>query len=412
MSATDLRVLIVHNRYRSEQPSGENNVVDQEVALLAAHGVAVDVFERRSDDIDEMSLLAKAAIPTRVPWNRGVRSELTARLRDNQPDIVHIHNTFPLLSPSVLAACHDSGVPAVATLHNYQQVCPVGTLFRAGQMCADCTGGVPIAAVRHGCYRGSSAATLPLALSLAMNRRRWWYGVERFLCISAAQRTRLVEAGMPADRLVVKYNLVPDPGVLRRGAGEYVLYLGRLTEEKGVRVLMAAWDQLATGPRPGVPLLIAGTGPLEPEIRAWAANRHDVKLLGLRSREECVALLAAAAAVTAPSTWLEGFGLVVAEAMAVGVPAVAARHGAFVELVEDGVTGILHRPGDPAALAAALLDVLASAERNTRMGAAGRARYERFFSSEAGLERLLAEYEATLANPTRALVRPVRTRSR
>ncbi|MGH3451927.1 MAG: glycosyltransferase, partial [Haloechinothrix sp.] len=150
-----MRVLVVHNRYRSEQPSGEDRVVDQERTLLTGAGHRVSAFERRSDDIAAMSLLEKAAVPFRVPWNPSVRAELAALLREERPDVVHIHNTFPLLSPSVVAACADVGVPAVATLHNYTMVCPPGTLYRDGRVCTDCVGTSPLHAVGHGCYRGS-----------------------------------------------------------------------------------------------------------------------------------------------------------------------------------------------------------------------------------------------------------------
>jgi len=196
MSARRLRVLVVHNRYRSEQPSGENHVVDQEISLPADAGHQVSVFERRSDDIASMSLLDRVAVPLRVPWNPVVRAELAARLHAERPDVVHVHNTFPLLSPSVIAACTDAGVPAVATLHNYTMVCPTGTLYRDGHVCTDCTGRLPLSAVRHGCYRGSRLATIPMALSMSANRRRWWSDVARFFCISEAQRQILVQAGM------------------------------------------------------------------------------------------------------------------------------------------------------------------------------------------------------------------------
>lgn len=392
-----MRVLVVHNRYASAQPSGENKVVDQEVALLRDAGHRVGVFERRSDDIAAMSPARKAAVPFLVPWNPGVRRELAARLRAERPDVVHLHNVFPLLSPSVLAACADAGVPAVATLHNYTQVCPPGTLQRDGRPCTECVGSAPLPAVRHGCYRGSRLATVPLAVSLAVNRRRWWSGVERFLCISAAQREVLVRAGVPAERLAVKHNFVPDPGVRRSGAGEHLLYLGRLAEAKGVRLLMAAWDEIAAGGGVGVPLVIAGAGPLEREVTAWAAGRDDVRYAGLYDTAQCRRAVARAVAVVAPSTWLEAFGLVVVEAMAAGVPAVAAGHGAFTELVEDGVTGLLHRPGEPASLASCLRRITAEPARGREMGLAARLRYERGFSPDVGLERLMDEYRAAIA---------------
>ncbi|WP_338702988.1 glycosyltransferase [Streptomyces sp. Q6] len=392
-----MHILVVHNRYASAQPSGENKVVDQEVELLRSGGHRVDVFERRSDDIAGRSLLSKAALPLLVPWNPAVRTELAARLRADRPDVVHVHNVFPLLSPAVIAACADVGVPAVATLHNYTQICPPGTLQRDGKPCTECVGSTPLPAVRHGCYRGSRLATVPLAVSLSANRRRWWSGVERFLCISAAQRDVLVRAGMPAGRLAVKHNFVPEPGVLRTGEGEHVLFLGRLAEAKGVRLLMTAWDELAAHGGVGVPLVIAGAGPLEPEVTAWAAGRDDVRCVGLYDTARCREAIARSVAVVAPSTWLEAFGLVVVEAMAAGVPVVAAGHGAFVELVEDGKTGLLHQPGDASSLAAGIRRIADEPALGREMGRAARSRYEQGFSPAVGLERLLEEYRTAIA---------------
>ncbi|QFU89485.1 glycosyltransferase [Amycolatopsis sp. YIM 10] len=387
-----MKALVVHNRYRAEQPSGENNVVDQETALLAEAGHEVRLFERRSDEIAGMSLPRKAVLPLRVPWNRAVRAELARLLRDDRPDVVHIHNTFPLLSPSVLAACADAGVPVVATLHNYTQICAPGTLYRDGHVCTDCARRAPIPAVRHGCYRGSALATVPMAASLVLNRKRWWTGVSRFFCISAAQREILVAAGMPAERLVVKHNYVDDPGKTRTGAGEHVLFLGRITAEKGAGLLMDAWDRLGGI---GLPLVIAGSGPMQDEVARWADGRDDVSYLGLRSKEECRDLIARSNTVVAPSTWLETFGLVIVEAMAAGVPAVAAAHGAFGELVDDGVTGLLHEPGNADSLAARLRE--AAGERNQEMGLAARLVYEQEFTPKAGLDRLVGGYRAAIA---------------
>ncbi|MFG2129238.1 glycosyltransferase [Streptomyces sp. NPDC048751] len=406
-----MHVLVVHNRYSSAQPSGENRVVDEEVGLLRAAGHRVEVFERRSDDIAGRSLLGKVAVPFLVPWNPAVRTELAARLRAERPDVVHVHNVFPLLSPAVLAACADAGVPAVATLHNYTQVCPPGTLQRDGRPCTECVGSAAaLPAVRHGCYRSSRLATVPLAVSLSVNRRRWWSGVERFFCVSAAQRDVLVRSGMPAELLAVKHNFVPDPGVCRSGAGEHLLYLGRLAEPKGVRLLMAAWDEVAAAGGVGVPLVIAGAGPLEREVTAWAAGRDDVRHVGLLDPAESRQAVARSVAVVAPSVAMETFGLVVGEGMAAGVPAVAAGHGAFVELVEDGVTGLLHRPGEAASLASCLRRITADPARNREMGQAARRRYEQAFSPSVGLERLVEEYRTAIAGRS-ALTRGGDTRA-
>jgi glycosyltransferase involved in cell wall biosynthesis len=387
---TELSVMVVHNRYRSAQPSGEDNVVDQEVALLREAGHRVTRFERRSDDIASMSLPDKVLVPPRVPYNRGARDDLAAQLRSVRPDVVHVHNTFPLMSPSVLDACTAAGVPVVATLHNYTQICPTGTLYRDGAPCVECVGRSPLPAVRHGCYRGSVAATVPIALGFAVNRRRWWSSVSRFFCISAAQRDTLVANGMPARLLSVKYNFVPDVGAHRAGPGKHFLYLGRLAEEKGVRLLMSAWDRAS----PGVPLVVAGAGPLAAEVSAWADGRPDVRFVGLRDKASSRALVAESVAVVVPSVWLETFGLVVVEAAAAGVPAVVAGHGSLTELVADGVTGVAHRPGDADALAAALERMV---PLSPRLGPAARERYEAEFTPAVGLRALLAGYRAVLS---------------
>ncbi|WP_184815767.1 glycosyltransferase [Actinophytocola algeriensis] len=393
-----MRVLVVHNRYRTEQPSGEDNVVDQEVALLRAAGHDVDRFERRSDDIAGMSLPRKALVPLGVPWNPRARSALAERLRTERPDVVHVHNTFPLLSASVLDACRDAGVPVVATLHNYTQVCPSGTLYRDGATCTACVGKLPLPALRHGCYRGSTVATVPLAVNLLVNQRRWWSGVSRFLCISDAQRRTLVANGMPAELLTVKYNFVEDTDVRRAGTGEHLLYLGRLTEEKGVRLLMAAWERVSRAGGLGVPLVIAGAGPLADEVAAWARARADVTFAGLQDKASSRALIARSIAVVVPSRWLETFGLVVVEAMAAGVPSVVAGHSSLAELVDDGVTGLTHTPGDAASLASALGQIVRAP---SSLGRAARARYEHGFTPSVGLANLVAQYERVVRESRR-----------
>jgi glycosyltransferase involved in cell wall biosynthesis len=393
-----LRALVVHNWYRTEQPSGENNVVAAEVALLREAGHRVDLFERRSDDISDFSLPRKALVPAAVPWNPVARRAFADRLRRERPDVVHVHNTFPLLSPSILDACRDAAVPVVATLHNYTQICPTGTLYRDGGVCTSCVGRVPLPAVRHGCYRGSAVASVPVALSLQVNRRRWWKSVSRFLCISDAQRQTLIANGMPAELLTVKYNFVADTEHRRTGTGEHLLYLGRLAEEKGVRLLMAAWDRLAAGGGLGVPLVIAGAGPLADEVATWAAARHDVRFVGRLDNESSRAMVARSVAVVVPSEWLETFGLVVVEAMSAGVPSVVAGHSSLAELVSDGVTGLTHTPGDAASLADALGRVVRAP---SSLGRAARERYESEFTRSVGLSNLMTNYRQVIEEARR-----------
>ena len=209
----------------------------------------------------------------------------------------------------------------------------------------------------HGCYRGSRAATAPVALSIAAHRGAWRSMVSAYVFISAAQRDLLGDLGLPPRRVFVRHNMIPRRDGQDRPRGPVVVYAGRLDEAKGLRVLMAGWDSYLARPGSGsLRLVIVGTGPLEPEIAGWAASRPSVELTGQVSGDQCAEIMAGARAVVVPSAWEETFGLVVVEAMAAGVPPIAAGHGSLPELITDGADGVLFAPGDPAALGAALAE--------------------------------------------------------
>jgi glycosyltransferase involved in cell wall biosynthesis len=397
-----MRILQVHNRYRSAAPSGENRVVDREGAALTALGHEVTTFGPSSDEIEGWSGRQKAALPARVVWSRSARRDLGRELAARQPDVVHVHNTFPLLSPSVLGACRNAGVPVVATLHNYKLACASGDFFRNGAVCHDCAGRLPIPALVHGCYRGSRAATAPVALNIAAHRSAWRSMVSAYLFISAAQRDLLSGLGLPSDRVFVRHNMIPRRDGLGRPHGPVVVYAGRLDEAKGLRVLMAGWDSyLAGSPGGSLRLLIVGTGPLEPEIAAWATGRPSVELAGQVSGDRCAEIMAGARAVVVPSAWEETFGLVVVEAMSAGVPPIAAGHGSLPELITNGADGVLFAPGDPAALGAALADAEASPGQYEKYGAAARETYQRHFDPAASIARLMEIYRFAIDNPAR-----------
>lgn len=399
-----MRIVVAHNRYRSIAPSGENRVVDTECEALAGHGHEVIRFERDSDEIETWPAARKATLPARVLWNPASRRELLALLRDQRPDVVHLHNTFPLLSGSVLHACRQARVPVVATIHNYKLACASGDFFRAGAVCHDCAT-EPLAGLRHGCYRGSRMATVPVAASVGVHRRAWRSMVSAYVFISAAQRDLLGHLDLAPERVFVKYNLIPrrfvTPSADRRAA---VMYAGRLDEAKGARLLMASWDRYLTvrGDHPGEPplrLVIAGSGPLSDEVTAWAGTRESVELAGLVDRARCVRLMSGVRAVLLPSTWEETFGLTAVEAMAASTPPVAASHGSFPELITQATDGVLFRPGDPSALAEVLADIESDPERYLKLGAHARETYDRRFNPERNLRQLEDIYRFAITNP-------------
>jgi glycosyltransferase involved in cell wall biosynthesis len=391
-----LRIVVVHNRYRSAQPSGENLVVDQEADLLRAAGHEVVPYERTSDDIVGFSLPRRMLVPGRVVWSPEDRGRLARLLEEVRPDVVHLHNTFPLISPSVIEACRTHGVPVVATLHNFRLMCANAQLLRDGWPCDLCVGHIPWHGVAHRCYRGSARATIPIALGIQVHRSRqtWTRGVTIFIALTEFVRQQYVAGGFPGDRIRIKPNFVPRPRRRRAGLGNYFLYLGRLSAEKGVDVLLDAWH-----PELGQ-LLIVGDGPARPDLEA-RARRHgeSVKLLGSLPRERCMELLDNARALVVASRVYETFGLVAVEAYAHGVPAVAPASGAFPELVRDGQTGLLFSPGDPADLRRRLRQLL-DPEQSTRMGVQARQRYEAEYTPERNLATLMAIYREAIARPT------------
>ena len=399
-----MKVVIAHSRYRTNAPSGENLVVEQEAAALRAVGHDVSAFERCSDDIGSWSPAERVAVPARISRNRPVRRALTETLLRERPDVLHVHNTFPLLSPSVLLAARDAGVPVVATIHNYKLLCASGDFFRSGSICHDCAGGRLLPGVEHGCYRGSRVATVPVVTGLAVNRRLWRELVSAYVFISAAQRDLMQALELPSARVFVKHNFVqePAPPPIRRRRRHGASYVGRLDAAKGTPQLMAAWDSFRTRhPTSELTLTMAGRGPLESAVEAWAARDPQVDYRGLVSRAEARELVSGGLAAVVPSAWEETFGLVAIEAMASGTAPVAPATGSFPELIEDGVDGVLFRDG-----ATGLAEAFARMDRAPasflELGATAEYTYRSRFMPKENVDQLLSIYEYAVAHPRTA----------
>lgn len=395
-----MRIVLLHNRYRSIAPSGETQVVEREGKALADMGHEVIWFERSSDEIEDWSRAKKAALPARLIWSREAHRDLTATLREHRPDVVHVHNTFPLFSPSVLYACRDARVPVVATIHNKRLICANGAFFRNGTVCHDCAEGPAIQAVMHGCYRGSRAASASVVLATTVHRRSWRSYVSAYVFASASQRDLLSGLGLDTGRVFVKPHLIPRKQMQNVARGNHVMFAGRLEEAKGVRLLMAGWDSYLRGSgEAGLGLVIAGSGELQAEVAAWASTRPSVDVAGRVDDARFGELMSSARAILLPSTCEETFGLVVVEAMAAGSPPIAAAHGAFVDLITPGVDGMLFPPGDPEALGLAVADVEARPEQYETYGAQARETYEKQFDPDRTMEQLLDIYRFAITHP-------------
>lgn len=398
-----MRVLIVHNHYRSSAPSGETMVVQRESAALSKAGHQVDRFEASSDDIEAMPLSHKALIPVQAIRNPAARRDLSQVLRRQRPDVVHLHNTFPLISASVLHACRQARVPVVATIHNYKLICATGDFFREGTPCHLCAGNNRanvLNGLRLGCYRSSRLATAPITASLLINRRSWRTLVSAYVLISKSQRDLLASLKLPPERVFVKYNVVPSALPTSSPRRPHVTYLGRLDEAKGVLLLMDAWERFRRGhPSSGLGLTIAGSGPLAERVRAWAAADQSVEYHGLVSPEKGARLLASSLAAVVPSQWEETFGLVLIEAMALGTAPVASGHGSFPELLTHGVEGHLFTAGDPRALARVLRHIDEDPAYFEALGARARNATSDRFDPEDNVRQLLEVYDFAIRNP-------------
>lgn len=396
-----MKILIAHNRYRPAAPSGENAVVDQESSALLDRGHDVVLFQRHSEEIASWSPLRRATLPARVLWSEDSRREITESLVKFAPDVVHVHNTFPLVTPSILYACRDAGVPVVATLHNYKLGCASGTFFRDDRVCHDCLGGSSRPALVHGCYRGSAAATAPIVLGSWLHANAWRTLITAYIFISGAQRDLLAPLGLPVDRSFVKHNFVPPPPAHDLIAPEsQVTYVGRLDEAKGAPFLMRTWDAFRSQhPRSPLRLVVVGGGEMSAAVAQWATQHSSVTVAGHVTRSEVFRIVAGSRAVLVPSQWEETFGMVAVEAMAVGTASVASAHGAFPELVTAGSDGALFPPTDVNALVDILADIDVNPQRWEEYGQRAQQTYRNRFTPDAGIARLLEIYRFAMEHP-------------
>jgi glycosyltransferase involved in cell wall biosynthesis len=385
-----MKILAVHNRY--QQPGGEDQVFVDETALLESRNHRVLRYEVHNDQVEQVNRLTLARDTV---WNTSAYRELGTLIRRERPDVVHFHNTLPLVSPAGYYAAGAEGVPVIQTLHNYRLLCPVALFFRDGRVCEDCMGkAVPWPGVVHRCYRGSRSASGVIATMLTVHRalRTWTEMVDVYVALTEFARNKFIEGGLPAGKIAVKPNFVaPDPG-RGQGGGGYALFVGRLAPEKGTGTMLAAWDQLGTR----VPLKIVGDGPLRDRVVEAAARQSNVEWLGHKPVEDIHALMRKADMLVFPSQCYETFGRVAAEAFAAGTPVIAANIGAGAELVEHGRTGLKFRPGDPEDLVTQVEWALSHPAELRRMREEVRAEFEAKYTAERNYRTLMEIYEAAL----------------
>jgi glycosyltransferase involved in cell wall biosynthesis len=390
-----MKIVLIHNAY--QRPGGEDVVVAAETTMLRERGHEVVTHLRSNHELEQMSKLRQLLLVKDIVHSEDSQREVLELLQREEPDLVHVHNTFLMISPSIYDSCREMDVPVVQTLHNFRLLCPAWTLARNGEVCEECVDRGLWRSVLHGCYRDSRPMTAAVALMLQVHRYRgtWNDQVDSYIALSDFARRKFVEGGLPARKIHVKPNFVaPDPGE-REKPGDYALFVGRLSHEKGLSTLLAAWQKLHSK----IPLMLVGDGPLRPslEAEAVARNLREVTFRGWLPAEEARVAMKNASFTITPSTCYEGFPMSIVESFACGTPVLCAALGGMPEIVDDHRTGLHFAPANSDELAARVEWAWAHPSRLAAMGKEARRQYETSYTPERNYEALMQIYGATIS---------------
>ena len=385
-----MKILLVHNYYGSSAPSGENKVFEAERAMIEKHGHEIAVYTRHSDEIRYGNaikrILGKIKGALCTVGNPFAARAVAEKCREFRPDVVHFHNTFPLISPLAVRAA-SKYAPVVMTLHNYRTACAAGVPTRDGKVCSLCLDKRCVCdGIKYRCYRGSLLATLPLAINIALYRKLLPKWVSRFIVLSDFQKRKMVEYGWPEEKIVVKGNFINRVERAERvEKKDQIVYVGRLSKEKGVETLIEALRSLRS-----LRLKIVGDGIARTELEEMSRGLN-VEFVGQKPFDEARKVIAESKALVSPSACWETFGLAAAEAMSVGTPSVVSDVGALPDIVQDGRFGEVFEAGNAEACAAAIKRLLSRPDYD-EMCAAAKREAETKYSEEANYKRLMEIY--------------------
>jgi len=397
-----MRILLVHNLYQSASPSGEDLVFRAERELLERNNSDVITFEKYNDEIISLPRYKKSILPLRLLWSVKTYNQLRSLIKKERPDIAHFHNIWYLISPSAYYACKDAGIPIIQTLHNFRFFCVNGLLMRDSKVCEGCVGSLPWRALAHGCYRDSRLYTFPIVIVAASHKYigTWKNKIDAYIALTEFGKKKFVECGLPEKKIFVKPNFLLNPPKPEYSNDDYVVYLGRLSVEKGLDTLVEAFKKLETLTDDSLVLKIIGDGPLRKEIvdKIKDGKISNAELTGKKNFAECIRLIKSSRFLIMPSLCYEGFPMTIREAFACGKPVIASRLGALAELVEDGKTGLLFEPRNPEDLASKIEWMLENKSACVEMGKNARKVFEEKYTAEKNYEMLMKIYQSVLSS--------------
>lgn len=385
-----MKILQVHNYY--QYSGGEDVVLNNELALLNAHGHEVIQFTKSNKEIDNYSFIEKSKLFFGAAYSNKSYNEISELIKRSKPDTCHVHNTMPLISPSVYYACSHNNLPIVQTLHNYRLLCSNAYLFRDGKVCEECIGKSLYNSVKYGCYRDSKLQTFSLARTIEKNRKwsTWNNKIDLYITLTEFAKNKFIEGGLPEDKLKVKPNfLSEDPGI-NNNTQNHFLFAGRLDITKGLQVIFDAIKSVDES----IKILVAGDGPFKSEVQ----NSSKVKYEGQLANNELIKKLHDSVALIFPSIWYEGMPMLIVEAFACGKPVIASNLGSMAELIQDGKTGLLFELGNAADLAEKINWAYLHKEEMKQMGINAREEYEQKYTAERNYNLLMKIYNEAIEN--------------
>lgn len=392
-----MKILAIHNFHRKGSASGDDQVYKSETALLESHGNTVIRYTVSNDEFDNSGLFGKIKRTMGMLWSFKNYKAVQQLIKKEKPDIVHIHTFFPLLSPSILYAAKCCGVSVVATLHDTRFVCPCATSLRGTKLCNECGDGKYFRMCKYGCFKGSKLQSLIVAFIFKYHRIRksFYKQIDKYICLNENQIKLLTEIGFDEKKIVKKYNFVPDaeanlkPEKVDGLPKRYVVFYGRIGEEKGIRLLMQMWNRITD-----IPLVVMGGGPLEEEFKNWADTKENVFFLGYTEHNKCLAIVKGGEFVVFPSIWYEGCSMVEIETESLGKSLIATDLGFSVEAIQEGLNGYKVSLGSVDGFIRKIKELWDNPEMCKRMGENARTDYEEKYMPEDNYNQLIKIYES------------------
>lgn len=397
-----MKILILHNLHRTGSASGDDIVFKKEKELLKSHGHDVIGLNPSNDQFNKSNFFQKALIALQAPWSFSSFKKVKEIISKEKPDIVHIHNIFPFLSPSMYYAANAAQTSVIQTLHDFRFLCPMAFFMRGGVICEECKHGSSLRSIRYGCFKDSFVQTIPVALMIELHRKLNTFKkkIDHYICLTESQKEIYLSAGFDDNKISIKPNFIEDTSATNENIlGEYAVFIGRIGEEKGVKPLINAWKYLQD-----FQLKIVGDGPKLGEYKKYADNLglKSIEFMGYKEHNECMAILDKARFLIMPSIWYETFGLTIVEAFSHKKPVVASRLGAMADIVDDGRTGLLFKAGGPEDMAKKVKWLWDDPEKCIQMGENARKEYEERYTPEINYESLMNIYNEAIERKKRS----------